>query len=54
MSDSLRVILDHVEETKSDLLVMGAYADCTAESTSLGSTTEYLMRNSTVPVLVHH
>ncbi len=52
--DSLRVILDHVGETRSDLLVMGAYADCTAESISLGSTTEYLMRNSPVPVLVHH
>lgn len=54
VGDSLRVILDHVEETESDLLVMGAYADCTVESTSLGSTTEYLMRNSPVPVLVHH
>lgn len=52
--DSLRVILDHITEEKCDLLVMGAYADCTAESTSLGSTTEYLMRNSAVPVLVHH
>ncbi len=39
---------------RADLLVMGAYADCTAESLSLGSTTEYLMRNSPVPVLVHH
>jgi nucleotide-binding universal stress UspA family protein len=35
-------------------MAMGAYADMTAESTSLGSTTEYLMRASTVPVLVHH
>ena len=54
VGDSFRVILDHVEETKSDLLVMGAYAYCTAESISLGSTTEFLMRNSPVPVLVHH
>jgi nucleotide-binding universal stress UspA family protein len=54
VGDSLRLILDHVEETRSDMLVMGGYADQTAESLSLGSTTEYLMRNSTVPVLVHH
>jgi nucleotide-binding universal stress UspA family protein len=52
--DSLSVILDHASEAKCDLLVMGAYADQTAESLGLGSTTEYLMRNSTVPVLVHH
>jgi nucleotide-binding universal stress UspA family protein len=52
--DSLSVILDHAREEKCDLLAMGAYADQTAESLSLGSTTEYLMRNSTVPVLVHH
>jgi len=52
--DSLSVILDHASEAKCDLLVMGAYADQTAESLGLGSTTEYLMRNSAVPVLVHH
>jgi nucleotide-binding universal stress UspA family protein len=52
--DSLSVILDHASEAKCDLLVMGAYADRTAESLGLGSTTEYLMRNSAVPVLVHH
>jgi len=54
VGNSLRAIRDHVEETRGDLPVMGAYADCTAESISLGSTTEYLMRNSPVPVLVHH
>lgn len=52
--DSLSLILDHAKEKQCDLLVMGAYADQTAESIGLGSTTEYLMRNSTVPVLVHH
>lgn len=52
--DSLSVILDHAREAKCDLLAMGAYADRTAEGLGLGSTTEYLMRNSTVPVLVHH
>jgi nucleotide-binding universal stress UspA family protein len=52
--DSLSLILDHAREEKCDLLAMGAYADQTAESLGLGSTTEYLMRNSTVPVLLHH
>lgn len=52
--DSLSVIIDHAREKNCDLMAMGAYADMTAESTSLGSTTEYLMRASTVPVLVHH
>jgi nucleotide-binding universal stress UspA family protein len=52
--DSLSVILDHAREAKCDLLAMGAYADRTAENLGLGSTTEYLMRNSAVPVLVHH
>jgi nucleotide-binding universal stress UspA family protein len=52
--DSLSLILDHAREEKCDLPAMGAYADQTAESLGLGSTTEYLMRNSTVPVLLHH
>lgn len=52
--DSLSVILNHAQEKKCDLLTMGAYADQTAESLGLGSTTEYLMRASSVPVLVHH
>jgi nucleotide-binding universal stress UspA family protein len=52
--DSLSVILDHVREKNCDLMAMGAYADQTAESLGLGSTTEYLMRASQVPVLVHH
>jgi nucleotide-binding universal stress UspA family protein len=52
--DSLSVILNHAQEKNCDLLVMGAYADQTAESLELGSTTEYLMRASSVQVLVHH
>jgi len=35
-------------------MAMGAYADQTAEKLGLGSTTEYLMRESPVPVLVQH
>jgi nucleotide-binding universal stress UspA family protein len=52
--DNLNVILDHARERKCDLLAMGAYADQTGERLGLGSTTEYLMRASSVPVLVHH
>jgi nucleotide-binding universal stress UspA family protein len=52
--DSLNVILNHLTEAKCDFLAMGAYADQTAEKLGLGSTTEYLMRNSPVPVFVHH
>jgi nucleotide-binding universal stress UspA family protein len=35
-------------------MVMGAYDNRLADSLALGTTTEYLMRNSPVPVLVHH
>jgi nucleotide-binding universal stress UspA family protein len=52
--DSLSVILDYVRDRNCDLMAMGAYADQTAEKLGLGSTTEYLMRESTIPVLVHH
>jgi len=52
--DSLSLILDYVRDRNCDLMAMGAYADQTAEKLGLGSTTEYLMRESTVPVLVHH
>jgi len=52
--DSHSLILDHAKENNCDLLVMGAYDNRLAESLALGSTTEYLMHNSPVPVLVHH
>jgi nucleotide-binding universal stress UspA family protein len=52
--DSHSLILDHAKENDCDLLVMGAYNNKLAESLALGSTTEYLIRNSPVPVLVHH
>jgi nucleotide-binding universal stress UspA family protein len=48
------LILDHVRETGSDLLVMGAYDDSIGERLALGSTTDYLIHNSPVPTLVHH
>jgi nucleotide-binding universal stress UspA family protein len=54
IGNSLSIIPEHAREAACDLLAMGAYADLTTKRLSLGSTTEYLMRNSTVPVLVHH
>ena len=54
LGDSHSLLLDHAKENNCDLLVMGAYNNRLAESLALGSTTEYLMRKSPVPVLVHH
>ena len=54
LGDSHSLILDHAKENNCDLLVMGAFDNRLAESLALGSTTEYLMRKSPVPVLVHH
>jgi nucleotide-binding universal stress UspA family protein len=54
VGDSHALILDHAREKNCDLLVIGAYDNRLAESLALGTTTEYLMRNSPVPVLVHH
>jgi nucleotide-binding universal stress UspA family protein len=53
-SDTHAVIIEHAKETHSDLLVMGAFDNRLADSLALGTTTEYLIRNSPVPVLVHH
>ena len=52
--DSHAAIIDHVKEKNCDLLVMGAFDNEAADAIALGTTTEYLMRNSPVPVLVHH
>jgi nucleotide-binding universal stress UspA family protein len=54
VGDSHALILDHAREKNCDLLVIGAYDNRLAKSLALGTTTEYLMRNSPVPVLVHH
>ena len=54
VGDSHSLIIEHAKEKNCDLLAMGAYDNRLAESLALGSTTEYLMRNSPVPVLVHH
>ena len=54
VGDSHAAILDHAKEKNCDLLVMGAYDNRLADSLALGTTTEYLIRNSPVPVLVHH
>ena len=52
--DSHSVIIDHAKEIGCDLMVMGAYENWVADSMALGTTTDYLIRNSPVPVLVHH
>jgi len=52
--DNHALIIDHLKEKNCDLLAMGAFDNRVADSLSLGTTTEYLMRNSPVPVLLHH
>ncbi|HEU4507310.1 MAG TPA: universal stress protein [Pyrinomonadaceae bacterium] len=52
--DSHSVIIDHAKEIGCDLMVMGAYENWVADTMALGTTTDYLIRNSPVPVLVHH
>jgi nucleotide-binding universal stress UspA family protein len=54
VGDSHAVIIEHAKQNNCDLLAMGAYDNRLADSLALGTTTEYLMRNSLVPVLVHH
>lgn len=54
IGDSHAAIIQHAKKIKCDLLVMGAYENRLADSLALGTATEYLMRNSPVPVLVHH
>ena len=54
LSDTHAVIIEHAKEINCDLMVMGAYDNWVADSMSLGTTTEYLIRNSPVPVLLHH
>jgi len=52
--DSHAVIIEQSKEIGCDLMVMGAYDNRLADSLALGTTTDYLVRNSPVPVLVHH
>ena len=52
--DSHAAIIEHAKEIGCDLMVMGAYDNRLADSLALGTTTDYLVRNSPVPVLVHH
>jgi len=54
VGDSHSAIIEHTKERNCDLLAMGAYDNRLAESLALGTTTEYLIHNSPVPVLVHH
>jgi nucleotide-binding universal stress UspA family protein len=49
-----REILDHTEKLQAGLLVMGAYGKQTWREFFLGSTTQTVLRESTIPVLVCH
>ena len=54
LSDTHAVIIEHAKEMNCGLMVMGAYNNRLGESLALGTTTDYLLRNSPIPVLVHH
>jgi nucleotide-binding universal stress UspA family protein len=54
VGDSHSLIIDHAKQTRCDLMVMGAYDNRMADSLALGTTTDYLVHRSPVPVLVHH
>jgi nucleotide-binding universal stress UspA family protein len=45
-------ILKHTTEAPVDLLVMGAYGRSRLRELILGSTTSYVIRNTTIPVLM--
>jgi nucleotide-binding universal stress UspA family protein len=45
-------IVSFAEENKSDAIVMGAFGQSRIRKAILGSTTEYVMRNSKIPVLL--
>ena len=52
--DSHAVILQYALEKNCDLLAMGAFANGLYEELALGTTTEEMLRQSQIPVLVHH
>ena len=54
VGDSHSLMIEHAKESRCDLMVMGAYDNSMADSFALGTTTDYLIRNSPAPVLVHH
>ncbi len=49
-----REILDHIEKLDAGLLVMGAYGKQSCREFFLGSTTQTVLRESTIPVFVYH
>lgn len=48
------LLLQHVEELGSDLLVMGAYSHSRVRELILGGVTQHVLRNASVPVLMVH
>jgi nucleotide-binding universal stress UspA family protein len=51
--DSHEVILEHARQKECDLLAMGAFADRDVDVLALGTTTEAMLGQSHIPVLVH-
>jgi nucleotide-binding universal stress UspA family protein len=47
-------ILEAVKDNDCDLLVMGAYAHSRLRAMFVGGATDYIMRHTTVPVLMRH
>jgi nucleotide-binding universal stress UspA family protein len=48
-----RAILDHAEKQRIDLIVMGAFGHSRIHDLILGGTSAYIIRNTTLPVLLN-
>jgi nucleotide-binding universal stress UspA family protein len=48
------ILLTHAKENKFDLIVMGAYGHSRLSEIILGGTTQYMMNNSQIPLLMSH
>ena len=51
--ETAKEILRYAEENRIDLIVMGAFGHSRIHDLILGGTTAYIIRNSTLPVLLH-
>ncbi len=51
--EAAKEILRYAEESRIDLIVMGAFGHSRIHDLILGGTTAYILRNTTLPVLLH-
>ena len=51
--EAAKEILRYAEESRIDLIVMGAFGHSRIHDLILGGTTAYIIRNTTLPVLLH-